>query len=251
MKKLESTFLNMTLVLTTIALIAAGGLGAMYKVTEEPISAAKLAKQEAAIKSVLPEYDRIDEAIDINGHAVVVAYSAAGEKVGMAVETSALGFSGDLKVMVGLDMQGNIVEYSVLQNIETPGLGTKADLWFKERSDVRGRNAANGALRVSKDGGDIDAITAATISSRAFLAAVSQAFEVFAAIDGNITTGAEVDTMSGATSVVTDTTEVDTISGATAVAGGDAEVAPEIEPETETVVEVDTLNTQNILSNEQ
>ncbi|MDR0811251.1 MAG: RnfABCDGE type electron transport complex subunit G, partial [Paludibacter sp.] len=118
-----------------------------------------------------------------------------GNFVGAAVESvSHKGFSGDIRVMVGFDKDGNIVDYSVLEQKETPGLGTKMTDWFKTAKgaqDIRGKNPAKNKLQVSKDGGEVDAITAATISSRAFLDAVINAYNAYATnssaptVDGN------------------------------------------------------------------
>ena len=97
---------------------------------------------------------------------------------GFAVETAVDGFGGQFRVMVGFDAEGNILGYEILEHQETPGLGSHMEHWFKNadkpNQNIIGRKA--GALQVSKDGGDVDAITAATISSRAFLKAVNQAY---------------------------------------------------------------------------
>ena len=87
MKKLESSFANMVIVLTVITIIAAACLGAMNNATAEPIAASKKAKQEAAIKAVLPEFTSVDEAAIVNDQKVFRAYDANGELVGIAVET--------------------------------------------------------------------------------------------------------------------------------------------------------------------
>lgn len=179
MKRLESTFVNMVVVLTLITLIVAGGLGAMYMVTEEPIAEAQKAKQEAAIREVLPEYDHVDTAIVMNEQKVYRAFTADNKIVGLAIETWASGFGGTIKVMVGIDAKGNIVNYSLLEHAETPGLGSKLDTWFKDKSDIRGTSIANRPLMVSKDKGEFDAITAATISSRAFLESINKAAETY------------------------------------------------------------------------
>lgn len=179
MKRLESTFPNMVVVLTLITVIAASGLGAMHMVTEEPIAAAKQAKQEAAIREVLPPYDHVDTAIVVNEQKVFRAFDADGKIVGLAIESWAVGFGGNIKVMVGIDNTGKIVNYSLLEHAETPGLGSKLTDWFKVRSDIRNTSIANRPLTVSKDGGEFDAITAATISSRAFLNAINKAAETY------------------------------------------------------------------------
>jgi electron transport complex protein RnfG len=81
--------------------------------------------------------------------------------------------------MVGIDKDGNITGYQILQTAETPGLGTKADLWFQKdgKGCVIGMNAKDNPLFVKKDGGEVDAITAATITSRAFCDAINRAYK--------------------------------------------------------------------------
>jgi electron transport complex protein RnfG len=98
-----------------------------------------------------------------------------------------MGFGGDLKVLVGFDTEGNILGYTLLEHAETPGLGAKADLLFQkgQKGDIIGKSPAE-ALTVSKDGGQVDAITASTITSRAFLKAVNNAYNAYKAtpVDG-------------------------------------------------------------------
>jgi electron transport complex protein RnfG len=154
MAKLESSLRNMMLSLVTISIVAAGALACVYMLTNERIEAQKLAKQEAAKLAVL------------NGQE--------GESIEVAVD----GFGGKFRVMVGLDAEGNILGYEILEHQETPGLGAHMDHWFKDAAkpgqNIIGRKA--GELTVSKDGGDVDAITAATITSRAFLKAINEAY---------------------------------------------------------------------------
>ncbi len=155
MAKLESTFKNMVLSLVIISMVAAGALAGVYMLTLGNIEAQKKAKQEAAKQAVL-----------------------AGHEDGYAVETAVDGFGGTFRVMVGFDQEGNILGYEILEHQETPGLGSHMEHWFKN-ADKPGQNIIGrkaGALQVSKDGGDVDAITAATITSRAFLKAVNQAY---------------------------------------------------------------------------
>lgn len=183
MAKLPSTFTNMVLSLTLIALVAAGALGGVYLLTEKPIAEQKQQKQTNAIGSVLPEAENrtITQPETINGYIIHRAY-ADSTYLGAAVETETDGFGGKIKLMVGFDAEGNIVNYEVLEQTETPGLGTHIVEWFKtdkNHQSILGHNPANTNLTVSKDGGDIDAITAATISSRAFLLAVSNAYAAY------------------------------------------------------------------------
>ena len=172
MKKIESTFINMLVSLLMVCLVSAGLLAGVYELTKADIALAEKNKQENALKGVLPEFDSL-ETDSINGAPIFKAFKD-GEYVGVATIASALGFSDQIIVMVGIDKANNIVNYEVLSQKETPGLGTKCVDWFKNQ--INGKNI-NSEFKVSKDGGDIDAITAATISSRAFLKAVENASE--------------------------------------------------------------------------
>lgn len=204
MATLESSFKNMLLSLGGISLFAALALGSVYTVTKEPIQASKTAKQQNAINEVIPGFKRLDapEKVAVsNGDSIAVfrAYDAQDKFMGAAVESvSHQGFSGDIKIMIGFDAQGNIINYSVLEQKETPGLGTKMVDWFKTEKgnqNIKGKNPATNKLTVTKDGGEVDAITAATISSRAFLNAVSVAYEAYSKNSG----GPQADGSSGAT----------------------------------------------------
>ena len=211
MVKLESSFKNMVLVLTSIVLFAAIALASIYNLTKEPIEQARTAKQRNAIEEVLPTFEKLGEAEtiileNIGSFTLYRAYDAAGELAGAAVESfSKNGFSGEIRVMVGFDTVGNIVDYSVLEQKETPGLGTKMVDWFKTEKggqNIKGKNPGTNNLKVTRDGGEVDAITASTISSRAFLEAIQNAYAAYTnnpnAVDTN--SGAtEVDSESGAT----------------------------------------------------
>ena len=118
--------------------------------------------------------------------------NASGEPIGVAVESASQGFSGDVKILVGLDKEGTIKGYTILEHAETPGLGARAVDWFQkdQKGDIIGQQPSKGKLTVSKDGGQIDAITAATITSRAFLKAVNNAYEVYASEGADAQSGA-------------------------------------------------------------
>lgn len=179
-KKAESTLKNMLLSLTIIAVVAAAALGYVSSVTAEPIAQAQKKAKEDAVKKVLPQFEKLEEA-DIDGVSCTKAYNAAGEMVGMAVESkSSKGFGGELVAMVGLDAEGNISGYEILQSSETPGLGAKAGEWFQKdgKGNVIGKNPAGG-MKVKKDGGDVDAISGSTITSRAFCEVINNAYETF------------------------------------------------------------------------
>lgn len=194
MAKLKSTLPNMLLSLTGICLIAGAILAGVNAFTAGPIAVAKAAALEEAIKAVAPEFDNkpTEEAymaVTADGDSLKIYPAKKGdETVGGAVESNTLkGFGGEIKVIVGFDMQGTILNYSVLEHAETPGLGAKMQEWFrmdKGQQSILGRAVPADGLKVAKDGGDVDAITAATISSRAFLDAVNRAYSAFAGVDG-------------------------------------------------------------------
>lgn len=190
MAKTESNLINMVLALLIITLVAGGTLGMVYKVTKEPIAAAKLAKQKTAIESVVPGFDNnpTDEAYELTsaeGYVLEVFPCKKGnDLLGVAISSKTMkGFSGEIKLMVGLKPDGSIINYSVLEHKETPGLGSKMQEWFnsteKPAQSVLGKNPGTNNLTVSKDGGEVDAITAATISSRAFLDAITIAYNTY------------------------------------------------------------------------
>ena len=189
MAKTESTFLNMVLVLTIICIIVGTILGSVYKLTEAPIAKAEKAKQEKAIKDVAP--DPIAEQYThelyagTNENMILTIFPAKknGVLVGAAVESlTRKGFGGEISIMVGFNADGSIRNYQVLKHAETPGLGSKMQEWFrtdKNHQSILGLNPGKGEMKVSKDGGNIDAITAATISSRAFIDAIQNAYRAF------------------------------------------------------------------------
>lgn len=201
MKKLESTFLNMVLSLVLIALVAAAGLAGIYSLTNEKIDDQQNQKRQAAIREVvLPNAEATVE-IQItsdtireeeNGKQWVIHnIHQDGQFIGAAVETSGTGFGGEQKLMIGFNPEGEIINYTVLEHQETPGLGDKISNWFKTEKgnqDIRGRKG--GELLVKQDGGDVDAITAATISSRAFLKAIREAYSAFKEDEVQEVTGA-------------------------------------------------------------
>ncbi len=212
MEKLKSSLLNMFLSLTVTCVVAGGILATVNQYTSTPIALAKAAALEKAVKDVTPPFDNNPlaeayKAATADGDSVLV-YPATkdGKPVGAAVESfSKNGFSGQIRIIVGFDTEGTLVNYSVLEHAETPGLGAKMQEWFrtdKNQQSVIGRSLAKGDLIVSKDGGDVDAITASTITSRAFLGAINRAYSAYKGVDA--ATGATTP----AESAETDSTEV-------------------------------------------
>lgn len=191
MRRLASTLPNMLISLGIITIGAGALLGLMYDVTKEPIELQAQQQQQAAIREVAPEFDNNPEAdkweTDINGNPFTV-YPAMmnGKFAGAAVRgVSMNGFSGEIVVMAGFDADGTLRDYRVLSQAETPGLGAKMETWFRDPAGARsvlGKNPASYSFYVTKDAADhgqVDAITAATISSRAFLEALRGAYEAY------------------------------------------------------------------------
>lgn len=215
MKKLESSLKNMVLVLTGITIICVGLLAAVNEVTKEPIAAANAKALSDAVNAVVPGFDNnpIEEMKiqEVDGVSYKIYPATKNDQsIGAAVEISVMGFGGELTLLVGFNNEGKINDYSLLNHAETPGLGAKADTWFKSgaKGDITGKSPKDGALTVSKDGGEIDAITASTITSRAFLKAVNAAYAAFS--------GQNVDGTTGATQQATSQVVVssDTVKGA-------------------------------------
>ena len=189
MAKRESTFTNMVLTLFLVTLIAATALGYVYDLTKDAIEIAKLKAQADAITKVLPQYETLGEsfkvAVETEGDSLEIFPAYNGQElVGVAIKTyTKKGFSGFISVMAGIDKSGNFSGYEVLEHAETPGLGSKMGVWFnnvdKPKQNIIGRNPNSTKFLVTKDGGEIDAITASTISSRAFLDAMVRAYNAY------------------------------------------------------------------------
>ena len=191
---MKSTLTNMVLSLLGITLVASLAVGVIYRVPAGPIADAKTAKLTNAIAQVLPPFDNTPgdsvQTLNIDGGEVKI-YSGTknGQPVGYAIESfSNNGFSGEVRLIVGFNPDGTIYRTEVLSQHETPGRGDKME---RSKSDFAqqfdGKNPADFHLAVSKDGGDVDAITAATISSRAYTEAIARAYNVFCQITNHNT----------------------------------------------------------------
>ena len=180
----KDTLLNMFIAMFVICVVSGGVLGIVYNATKDPIAAAETAKKTEAIKNVLPEFNELKEtkvksALEDVDIPFYLAYDANNNFIGAAVETfTSKGFSGNIALMVGILTDGTVNNISVLQHAETPGLGSKmSEPSFKDQFNNKHADSFN--FNVTKDGGDVDAITAATISSRAFCDAVNRAISTF------------------------------------------------------------------------
>lgn len=191
MKKLESTIVNMVVVLVCVAGVMSCILAYVNHITEGPIALQAEKTLQDGIKTVMgggelkvtdTENVTIPDATGKEYNFVIYqTQNTSGEYLGAAVESTTGGFGGNLRVLVGFNPEGDILGYTVLEHSETPGLGAKATTWFQKdaKGDIIGKNPGSCNLTVSKDGGDIDAITASTITSRAFLLAVSNAYNAY------------------------------------------------------------------------
>lgn len=188
----ESNFKNMVICLSAICLVCSALLGSVYVLTSEAIAKTKTDKINRSISLVVPTFDN-DPSSDIisvehNGKQYrVYPAQSEGKYVGYAIESSTnKGFSGTIVLMVGFTPDGLIYNTSVVSHSETPGLGDKMEQSKSNFSlQFNGKSPANMKMAVKKDGGDIDAISASTITSRAFIDAVETAYQVFLKINPN------------------------------------------------------------------
>jgi len=188
---MESTLKNMVAVLFGITLVASAGVGVVNMITVEPIAQSKQAATTAALTEVLPPFDETTSEEHTIDEMPITVYTATkgGVVAGYAVQSmSKLGFGGAVRMMVGFDPDGRVVNINVLEQTETPGLGTKmCDEGNPLLGSVKGqrledKQLVDGKLAVRKDGGDVDALTAATISSRAYVDAVNRAWMAYKSV---------------------------------------------------------------------
>lgn len=175
--------------LALIAVLAAAALAGVYLLTKESIDNVQATKKQSALNAVLPGFDGaiVPVPTNIPGEKEPVTVNVAVNKdntlFGAAVETyTNKAFGGTFTLMVGFDVDGNILGTEVIKAAETPGLGDKINKNksnFAEQFVSMNPSAANFELKVTKDGGEVDAITAATISSRAYCDAVNRAAKAY------------------------------------------------------------------------
>jgi len=175
----------MTLCLFGVCLVCSALLAGAYALTLDPIAQASAKALKASIAVVLPEGGEISDVKTAEFGGVNYEYYTLddGDVVtAYAVKSSTIGFGGTLSLMVGVLADGTVYNTSVLSHSETPGLGAKctSDAAFMEQW-----KGFNGELAVKKDGGDVDAITASTITSRAYTLAVKQAVELVKSMGGS------------------------------------------------------------------
>lgn len=174
---LESNFKNMVIALTATCFVCAAVLAGVYALTKAPIEETNANILKASIGQVLPEGGELSEAKS-SGDYIYYESVKDGEVIAYAVKTVTIGFGGNLSLMVGVTPDGVVYNTSVLEHSETPGLGAKCKTDEGFMSQWRGFDTNVKSLQVKKDGGDVDAITASTITSRAYALAVKNAVDL-------------------------------------------------------------------------
>lgn len=198
MKKIESSLRNMLLVLTGVAVVMGGILALTNHLTEAAIARQEKKALTDGITKVMggmevtasEQPDTVVTTTDEKGKtshfSIYRVTDGNGLPLGAAVQDTVSGFGGPLVVLVGFDNSGAITGYTLLKHSETPGLGAKADQWFQAdgKGSIIGRKpTADSLLTVTKkepaNDKEVQAITASTISSRAFILAVNNAYQAF------------------------------------------------------------------------
>ncbi|MBM3162308.1 MAG: RnfABCDGE type electron transport complex subunit G [Chlorobi bacterium] len=163
--------------LTLVGLIAAALLAIVDDLTRDPIALAKAEMKRKAIEEIFPfDIDSLKN-VETKKTRFYEAYDRNGTLKGIAVESATtIGYSGKIEILLGVSPEQKIYDYKVVYHLETPGLGDKIDkAKFKEQ--FRGRALEGTTWKVKKDGGEIDELTAATISSRAVTDAVQRGLQ--------------------------------------------------------------------------
>ncbi len=191
----DSSFVSMLITLVVVTGVAALSLGFVFKFTEEPIAAAKAAKQMRAIQGVVGDYDNdpLAESFIICKEGELFQKCETGDKTSLTFYPASIqselsatgiqtysekGYSGRIEIIVGVDQEGVIKNIEVVSHAETPGLGSKMSS-PKFKDQFIGWKLEDQPIKVKKDGGKVDAISGATISSRAFSDAVQLALEAY------------------------------------------------------------------------
>ena len=173
--KVESTamfILRLTLTLLVITSVVAALLAGVNQITAPIIAAANEAKTQKAVNEVLPGGGESIEFTDASGLISEVYES----ETGYAIKVAPNGFGGAIEMMVGVSKDGNVLDISIIKHAETPSLGAVAA--DKGSNGQNFRNSfvgLSGEIKVSKEGGEADTISGATITSKAVAAGVNVA----------------------------------------------------------------------------
>ena len=196
MERLKSNLQNMVGVLVGVAFVCALLLAIFNKVTSGPVAEQAAKALQDGIKNVMQSDSVVvegDTIVEKEFNGKMLSFVVHNTNKGVAIEsTDPNAFGGNLKVLVGFADDGEILGYTILESAETPGLGAKAAEWFLDEApgDIVGLNAWKNNLMVTQDGGEVNAITASTITSRAFLRAITQAWSAYRGDKDDAKTGA-------------------------------------------------------------
>ena len=177
----------MVVCLTATCLICSAILVVVYAVTFDPIAATNEKILKDSIGQVVPDGGEISDKMDLEVGGLPSEYYTStkdGAVEAYAIKSQTNGFGGPLILMVGVMADGTIYNTSVLAHSETPGLGAKCTSDEKFMSQWKGFDPSVKKLSVTKDGGDVDAITASTITSRAYTLAIENAVKAAATLAG-------------------------------------------------------------------
>lgn len=182
MKPLKSSLFNMITAMLAVSICSATAIGYVYQLTEKPIAVSKKQKTLNAIKEMVGNFDNNpfeEKTLLSDGQTELYPARQNGIITAVAIKThSKNGFGGKIELIVGISIDGTLNGYKIIEQNETPGLGSKITE-NKFKNQFYGLDAHNSNLGLSKDGGEIDAITGATISSRAVVEAVKKAMEAY------------------------------------------------------------------------
>lgn len=176
------------LILFLIAAIVTSLLSLVHAVTLEPIAEQAKRTQEKTMREVLPQATEFGELSIRSPENVVAAFAgrADGERIGYVIELAPEGYSGKINMMVGISTVDNVITgMRVLKHTETPGLGALAT---KEKFYSQYDNRPLSPITVVKAGareGEIDAMTSATITTKAITDAVNEAIEFVKVLEEN------------------------------------------------------------------
>lgn len=172
---MKTSVLRLTITLLLITAVVAAALAGVNAITNERIADIRTEKVRAALAAVLPDSESaqpVSEYPDDTGLVTAVYASPTG----YAIQVAPMGFGGEIEMMVGVDRDGNVLRISIISHTETAGLGATAAANTAKGQTFRDQFiGASGSLSVTKDGGTVDALTSATITSRAVTEGVNAA----------------------------------------------------------------------------
>jgi Na+-translocating ferredoxin:NAD+ oxidoreductase subunit G len=161
------------LILMLICALAAGALAYVYAKTKPVIEDRKIEAEKEAIQSVFPQAAEVKIVI-VGKENFKVVFDKDQQELGVAMKAAPIGYGGPIEILVGVTKEGKVSAIKIMNQNETPGLGTKTaePKFYEQFAGKQGKE-----LTLKKDGGSIEAVTAATISSRAVTRGVQEAVD--------------------------------------------------------------------------